>query len=169
MADVQTMLINMERSYPGVIRLITSFSFVAGMGMVLSALYKLKVYGEIRTMMGGQTDLKGPLLMFMSGAVFLFLPTAIDTIMMTAFASPTISPLSYITSEAHGFEAGMRAVLGLVQIIGLIAFIRGWLIVSKSAQQGQMGVGKGLIHIFGGVMAMNISGVTRIIRATFDF
>ncbi len=167
--DVAQMLINLQRSYPGIIKLITSFSFVAGIALTLNALYKLKVYGEIRTMMGGQTDLKGPLLMLLVAGVFLFLPTAVDTIMMTTFGTTAFTPLSYISKEAVGFEAGMEAVLGLVQIVGLIAFIRGWLMIMKSSQQGQGGMGKGLIHVCGGIFAMNVSGTKEVIWSTFGF
>jgi intracellular multiplication protein IcmC len=58
-------------------------------------------------------------------------------------------------------------VLQLIQIVGLIAFIRGWLILVKTAtgQQGG-GIGKGITHIIGGVLALNIVGTQQVINAS---
>ena len=169
--DVQSILVNLSKSYPAVKRLIFSISFFTGLAMTLSALYKLKVYGEMRTMMGTQTNLKEPLATFLAAAVFLFIPSAFDSLMVTTFGSPDVTPLSYVASEAPGFEDGMKAVLGLVQIIGLISFIRGWSQLAGAAQQGRQpgGFGKGLTHIFGGLLAMNIAGTKDIIWNTFGF
>ena len=58
-----------------------------------------------------------------------------------------------------------------IQVAGLIAFIRGWLILSKSVQKdggnqpGQLT--KGMIHIVGGVLAMNVTRTIDVITATF--
>jgi intracellular multiplication protein IcmC len=56
-----------------------------------------------------------------------------------------------------------------IQIIGLVAFIRGWMMIAKSASQGghqQGGFGKGMMHIFGGVMAINIVSTLNVINQT---
>lgn len=51
----------------------------------------------------------------------------------------------------------MNTVVMFIQMVGFIAFIRGWFIISHStgtgAQQGAFG--KGLIHLIGGVIAIN--------------
>ena len=170
MIDVQTALVNLSQSYPEIIKLVSVFAFVAGMMMILGGLYKLKIYGELRTMMASQTNLKEPLAVMCAGAMLIYLPTAFDTTMMTIFGHAQFSPLSYITDMTPNWTQSFRAVLGLVQIIGMISFIRGWFLVSKSSQQGhQGGLGKGLTHIVGGIMAMNIAGVKAILWNTFGF
>jgi len=56
-----------------------------------------------------------------------------------------------------------------IQIIGLVAFVRGWMMIAKSASQGghqQGGFGKGMMHVFGGVMAINIVSTLNVINET---
>jgi intracellular multiplication protein IcmC len=156
--DIQSMFVNLMQSYKGVTYLITSFAYVSGVVFALSAIYKLKVYGEVRTMMGSQTDVKTPILMLITSAVFLYLPTALNTVMLSTYGTTGLMPLSYVTGGAAGFQDGLRAVLGMVQIIGLISFVRGWFMVAKAGNQQQHGgLGKAAIHIVGGVFAMNIA------------
>ena len=63
----------------------------------------------------------------------------------------------------------MTALLGLVQVMGVIAFIRGWVLLGhageQNAQQGMFG--KGLTHIIGGILAINIVGTKDLIWNTF--
>ena len=56
----------------------------------------------------------------------------------------------------------------IIRTIGLISFVRGWILIAKSASQGQPpgGTGKGLIHVFGGILAMNIVGTMQIVNNT---
>lgn len=48
-------------------------------------------------------------------------------------------------------------VVKFIQLIGLIAFIRGWFILSHSAEANsqQGGLSKGLTHIIGGILSIN--------------
>jgi hypothetical protein len=50
------------------------------------------------------------------------------------------------------------ALLRIVQLIGLIGFIRGLTLMNKSAYRGPYSglFGQGLTHVIGGVLAMNI-------------
>jgi intracellular multiplication protein IcmC len=56
----------------------------------------------------------------------------------------------------------------IIRVIGLIAFVRGWVLIARSASQGQPpgGTGKGLIHVFGGILAINIVGTLNMINTT---
>jgi len=62
----------------------------------------------------------------------------------------------------------MRAVLAWVQVIGAIAFIRGFLVMKNAVEgSGQATIAQGLTHIIGGVMAINIIGSLKMFDATF--
>ena len=169
--DVQEVLVNLSHSYPQIMHLIWAVTFVIGLMLVAGAVYKLKIYGEMRTMMASQTSLKEPAAAFVVGAIFLYIPTTIELTMNTSFGYKTLMPLSYVADEASGFEAGMQSVLGLIQIVGALAFVRGWLIINSAAQQGKAGatMGKGIIHIVGGILGLNIAGTKEIIWNTFGF
>ena len=68
-----------------------------------------------------------------------------------------------------GQDSTFGAVIALVvQVIGVIAFIRGWVLIARSASQGQPpgGTGKGIAHVFGGIMAMNIVGTLQVVNNT---
>ncbi len=152
------MLLSLQRSYGPIIHLITGFSFLMGIAFTVAAIYHLKVYGEMRTMMASQTGLKEPLGYLMVAAVMLYLPTAVDMMMKTLFDYTEFRDLEYITVDSGVYKQSLVAVLGLVQIVGLISFIRGWGLIKKSSELGQRGgYGKGLTHIIGGIMAMNIT------------
>ena len=173
MVSIQSIFLHFSHSYPSIIKLIFAFCYVLGMGMTVAALYKLKVYGELRTMMATQTSLKEPIAALIAATVFLYIPSALKTMMNTTFGYTDITPLSYISSELSDYKQTVQAVLGWVQIIGLISFIRGWHFITQAAQHGRAamggGMGKGLTHIFGGLLAMNIAGTKEIIWNTFGF
>lgn len=51
----------------------------------------------------------------------------------------------------------INTVITFVQLVGFIAFVRGWFIISHTAEpNGQQGTfGKGLIHLIGGIISIN--------------
>lgn len=149
-------------------RLVTGGAYVLGAGFIYKAFYHLKVYGEARTMMSTQTSLKQPMTYLLVAMVFLYLPTAMEVMLQTTFGSSNI--LAYSNWEGNSQYGGitMNAVFKIIQFIGVVAFIRGWLILAQGAgQQGQpQAFAKGLTHIFGGVLAVNIVGTANILSAT---
>jgi intracellular multiplication protein IcmC len=62
----------------------------------------------------------------------------------------------------------MRAVLAWVQIIGAIAFIRGFMVMKSAVEgSGQATIAQGLTHIIGGVLAINIFSSLQMFDKTF--
>ncbi len=61
-----------------------------------------------------------------------------------------------------------NALVIIIQTIGLYAFARGWVLIARGAGQGQQpgNTGKGLMHIFGGILAVNIVGTVEMINNT---
>jgi len=168
--DFQTMLQNLARSYDNLWRLATAAAYVMGFSMILKALYYLKVYGEMRTMMASQASIKTPLAYMFAGTLLIFSPDAFHMVNMTLFNTPY--PLQYTGGSLKGWTAdSTRAAIGMVQFIGLIAFIRGWVYIGRSGEQGgQPGsVGKGMTHIIGGALAINIIQFKDVLWATFGF
>jgi hypothetical protein len=57
----------------------------------------------------------------------------------------------------------------IIQFIGVIAFIRGLLLMSNLANEShQSGVfSKGLTHVIGGLFCINIFQVVQVIQSTF--
>ena len=136
----------------------------------------LKHAGEGKAHMSQGHTMKEPILYLTSGAMLLYLPSAMDVILQTVYGSEEI--LSYndiqggntiidILFGSSGLFGGGLVVF--IQLIGLIAFVRGWVMLAKSANQQsghQGGLGKAAMHIFGGILAINIVQTINIIDNT---
>lgn len=171
-ADV---LINLASSLVPVQRLITGTAYLIGIFFALKAFYTLKTFGEQRSMMSQQSNIKEPILYLIVSAGLIYLPTSFQIFMNTTFGYNSIlayaavnSGSSTIVSWFGASNPAGAALTLMIQTIGLVAFIRGWILLANSAAHGQPpgGTGKGLTHIIGGILAMNIVGTLQIIDNT---
>lgn len=174
--DQADILKNIANSLEPIQHLITGAAYVMGCAFLFKAIYSLKVYGEARTMTSSNASVKEPLTYIFVGAMFIYLPTAVDLMLQTTFGSNAqILAYAPINSKNNTLETlfGVGSPVGrpltmLIQVIGLIAFIRGWVLVARASSQGQQpgGMGKGFMHVFGGIVALNIIKTLEIINAT---
>ncbi|KTD65830.1 hypothetical protein [Legionella shakespearei] len=170
-ADILT---NLANSLAPVERLITGGAYLIGCAFLFKAIYSLKVYGEARTMMSNSASVKEPIIYLIVGAILIYFPTSFRTLLQSTFGDQNI--LQYAPAGGNqaldtlfGSGSVVRGPLVmLIQVIGLIAFVRGWVLIARSASQGQPpgGTGKGLIHVFGGILAINIVGTISMINNT---
>jgi hypothetical protein len=75
-----------------------------------------------------------------------------------------------LNGQAMGaqFQTAVNAALSFVQIIGFIAFVRGWMIMKKVVEGGgNVSMAQGMTHIIGGVLAVNIAPFLKIMDTTF--
>ncbi|KTD66079.1 hypothetical protein [Legionella spiritensis] len=156
-------------------KLISGAAYLIGLSFAFKALYSLKVYGEARTMMASNTSIKEPATYMLVAALFIYFPTGVEIILNTTFGDANILQYAPVSSNNQSFNTLFSAdsVVGrpltiIIQTIGLAAFVRGWVLVARSASQGQPpgGTGKGLMHVFGGILAMNIVATINIINNT---
>jgi intracellular multiplication protein IcmC len=168
MVNVGQMLVNFSNSYGPIMKMLTGGAYLLGIVFILLGVLQLKMYGESKTMMSTSNSLKLPLTYFIVGSVFLYLPTAIDMMMLSTFGD-AITPLGYMDIKSTIVpDDVIMAVLRIVQIVGLISFIRGWIILVSAAKQGaQPALGKALTHIIGGILAINVVGTKAVLSATF--
>lgn len=170
-------LVNLANSLGPVYKMVTGAAYVMGIAFAFKALYALKVYGEARTMMSGNTSMKEPLTFLFIAGIFIYLPTGFAVVMNSTFGYANVLSYSEASSGATGamgflFGSGNaafgNALMFIIQVIGVIAFVRGWIIIGRSAGQGQQpgGATKGLTHIIGGVLAMNIVGTMQVVTNT---
>lgn len=171
-ADILT---NLSNSLYPVERLITGGAYLMGCAFLFKAIYTLKVYGEARTMMSNNASIKEPILYLIVGAALIYFPTTFKVLMESTFHYNTVLEYAPVNSKNSTLDTlfGSGSVVGrplalLIQVIGLIAFVRGWVLIARSAAQGQPpgGTGKGLVHVFGGILAINIVGTISMINNT---
>lgn len=155
-----------SQSYPGLIRLLTVVAYLLGMWAGGSALLKLwrRQRHEPDATAGG-IALRG-----LTCAVFLYLPAAIAVGQATVFGEPTI--LSYAPGSALSASGQIvvRTVLGFIQIVGLWAFLWGFVLLNRAHARGayEPGLGaKGATHIVGGILAMNGVATLKVAAETF--
>lgn len=166
-----SVLINLAKSLVPVQKLITGAAYLLGIAFALKALYSLKIYGEAKTMQSSSTSIKEPLFNLMIAGFLVFFPTGFDLMMNTTFGYSNILAYSdsSLTDSLFGNNSQLgNAVVVIFQTIGLYAFTRGWVLIARAAGQGQQpgGTGKGLMHIFGGILAVNIVGTLEILNNT---
>jgi intracellular multiplication protein IcmC len=157
---------NVAASLLPVEKLITGAAYLMGIGFAFKAIYALKAYGESRAMMSSSGSLKEPLIYLFVAAMFIYFPTGLDLMLATTFGETGL--LAYQTTDNNTYDALASSLTLIIQVIGLVAFVRGWVLIARAASQGQQpgGTGKGLVHVFGGILAMNIIATLKIIHNT---
>ncbi len=168
-------LTRLAESLAPVERLITGGAYLIGCAFLFKAIYSLKVYGEARTMMSNSASVKEPIMYLLVGVMLIYFPTGARVIMESTFGYHNVLEYAPVSSNNASLDTlfGSGSVVGqplamLIKVVGLIAFVRGWVLIARSASQGQPpgGTGKGLMHVFGGILAINIVGTIHMINNT---
>lgn len=185
--DLTTALKNLRDLVIPLTQLMLAFSFVTGIYMIWHAITMMKKFGMMNSMQAQHGEFQGPIAYLIVGAVLVWIPTTTDILTASIFGnsgadlfsgnqfdytalgsgSQLLTYISGSTLQAQWSAIADTLVL-YIQFIGLIAFIRGWIIVSKASQTGaQPGSGtKGVVHIIGGIIAINFVQFIDLLRAT---
>jgi len=175
MSQQVNVLLNVSKSLVPVEQLITGAAYLMGLLFAFKAIYSLKIYGEARTMMSSSASLKEPMTYFLVAGMLIYFPTAFEIFMNTMFGYSNILAYAPVQSGSPLINAmfGSESQVGgpfalVIQVVGLAAFVRGWVLIARAASHGQSpgGTGKGLMHVFGGVLAINIVGTLEVINNT---
>jgi len=161
---IQEMLQNLADNCEPLIKLAVASAYLIGFACIVSAMYKLRAYGEVRTMMPSNAQMAGPALKFMVGILLLFLPTVIN---LSVYSLWHDHILEY--PGGSGWSASIEAaIFTVIKLFGVIAVVRGLILMARSSNQGaQPGTfTKGLVHLVGGIMAINIWGTLTTVSAT---
>ncbi len=162
---IEQMIINLAKVMPSLLAMFSGGAYVLGFILVLRGVYKLKEYGEMRTSMSSQTNLWPPMITLAIGTLLIFFVSGYQIGLQTLFGYS--SPLTY-SADTSSTETLVSSVVSIMQVIGVIAFIRGLLLLNgaggHSAQPGS--VGKGLTFTIGGLLAINIYGTWEILVNT---
>lgn len=151
---------------PQLMQLVTAFAYILGMTLVIRGVIELKHFGEGRTMMSMEHSLKKPLLHIFVGAALMYLPSSIHTGLYTLWTAP--NPLAYVPDVDNPWTVLINNSFLILQLIGVIAFIRGLLILSNlGGHGGQPGTfARGMTHIIGGILCINMYDTVRMILVT---
>lgn len=164
--SAQDMLVNIARQVPSLMRLVTAFAYVFGMYLIIHGVIRMRHLGEMRTMMSHEHNAVGPIVMLVTGGMLLYLPSAVQVGLSTFWTDP--NPYGYV-QEKDQWADFIGVCFTIVQLIGTIAFIRGLIILSHIGRMGggqQGAMAKGLTHIIGGILCINIYEFVQVITNT---
>jgi intracellular multiplication protein IcmC len=185
--DVQDILKNMRGLLHPFLLLILGVSFTGGVWMIFRGLGMFKVFGQAQTQMSRPGELGGPLLYMLVGTILIYLPSTSSIVGQTIFGSDQVDIfeggtlylarggyastriLSYAAVGVESQWADLTDTIILyIQFIGFLAFVRGWFIISHAGQPGtQPGViSKGIVHLIGGICAVNFIPLVEILHNT---
>lgn len=164
--SIEEVLTNIGNNITPVLQFVTGAAYLFGFAFIFRGIFMLKTYGESRTMMSGQTNLKGALICLLVGAALIFYPTIKESFILSTFNTTSLSPLQY-ESNISMDQTAYFALLRFVQLIGTISFIRGWVMLTHLSNPGQQNsFGKAMTHLIGGILAINIQGTIDVMKGT---
>lgn len=162
--DVYTMLQNIQAQLGPLNKLVSGFAYVSGYALIIKALYKLKSFGDMRSM-AAHAEVHGAMIELVIGAALIYAPSVVQILNTTLSGSD--APLQYTTTN-NSFGEMAATIVAIVQFIGVVAVIRGLFIFHKlgSGQHQQATFGKGLAHLLGGTLAFNIVWAKDVLFST---
>lgn len=158
---------NISEQIPGLMRLVTASAYVLGIFFIVLGIIKLKHFGESRTMMSHEHSLKGPLIFIVIGAMLIYLPSAVQMGLSTFWTEPC--PYCYEKIGATDQWSDFYTLCyRIIQLVGVIAFIRGLVTLSQMGHHGghQNTLGKGLTLIIAGILCINIYQFVQMVILT---
>lgn len=169
-------LANLTASFNGIYSLVVSLSVVIGIFMAVKGVMGFKTIATQTFSSAQRGELAGPIIHIVIGVLLIYLPQTTTTGLTTIFGSASVSASSELIgynsiSHSAKWQDIADVVLMYTKLIGLIAFIRGWVILSKMAgSQNQPGsVGKGMIHVIGGILLINIVDTFNLLASTLGY
>lgn len=166
--DLAGMLQTLQTNLGPVYKLIVALSYVMGIYFLADAIFKLKKYGQARTMMSTNASMAKPIILFILGLALLYFPTFVNVSIQSLWVYGSSSVLKY-PNEPSSWDAFIHPLIDIIRLFGLVAVIRGLTILTKLANESTQpgSVAKGLMHIIGGILAINIVGTIDVVKATF--
>ena len=101
---------------------------------------------------------------FWAAVLLLNLPSLMDSLSMTVFNQTSEQSLSYSPPSSPGAVYIQFAVYA-IQTVGLIGIMRGLCLLRDTPNQS-MNFSRGIVHLFGGIIAVNLVNFLRGIGAT---
>lgn len=164
--NVQEMFIAFSNSYSGIWKFMLGISYLVGLFLMCASVFAWAKVMEGRS----NVSLKVPISLFIVGTLVFQIKSAL-TVIEDTFSMTHDGVLGAAGGGGGGSAAGagaVAAIMGFVQILGFIAFVRGFLILHKyNTGEQRDGLGRALTHIIGGAMAINIKWTAAMLADTF--
>ena len=163
--DIVSMLLNLDKSFPPLMYMVSAMAYLFGFGIILKAVWSLKQYG-MGVSMTAQNDLRPVILQLAVGVLLIFLPSTLKSVLATVYGTDAIT--GYTKLPNTSWQVASDTLIVFVEFIGLVAVVRGLLHLHRaSGGQGQQNLfSKGIIHLIGGALSLNIVQAKDILYST---
>jgi len=155
-SDLSGMFVAFSHSITAISKLVSIGAKLAGLLLMMKVLFMLPQVEQGREMPSKViwTLISGVGLWAMPG-MFDAITGTMGAISSTDHPNPLMSGYEAAPGGA-GFDDAVKAILMFIQLLGIIAFVRGMLILKAIGENKDGVMGRALTHIFGGAAAMNI-------------
>jgi prepilin signal peptidase PulO-like enzyme (type II secretory pathway) len=161
--NLVTMFANLGGSLPPVLRMVFGFAYVLGGYYVFVALRRLWKMGNGDPHIHTESIAMG----FAIAGCLIAAPTAVGADLGTFFATTHPSALQYSGPGGPEMTTAAKAIVLFIQIVGVIAVIRGFMILRAVAHGNSRDTtAKGMTHILGGAFAANVVGAALLMGNT---
>lgn len=157
-----------EKNYQALMQTIGAVGWIMGLWLFTVGFFKLKAYGQARTMMSSHATILPSLMFLFVGTVLLYLPFMTKVSLFTIWGSNDV--LAYKGQNQEAWLNYFQPIVHIMTLIGYVSFIKGWMVLSRVGKEGggQHGMAsKGFMHILGGLLAINFMGTIDIIKNSF--
>jgi hypothetical protein len=170
MVSLTTIIEHLGSSVDPLEKLISGFCYVLGIVFIWESLKRLKVIADKRSQSGGGQKVFSPLAFFLGGAALFFLPTTYTIMTNTLWGSGSpIAYTSWVKQLVEKYGESNAAVTHILQLAGLIWFVRGTVLLVHATEPGNQHGTKGLLFLIAGVMSMNIQYTFTLISSGVNF
>lgn len=173
--NLGTALTNLSAAFGSITKLIVALSYVIGVGMMAKGVMSYRIFANQTFGSAQRGELAGPMVWLFVGALLVYLPATMDSTMITVFGTDDVGDSSELIAYAGATTADWakiaEVVIQYIKLIGFIAFVRGWIILSKMGHSGAQpgSIGKGIIHVVGGILLINVVDTVKILAQTFGY
>lgn len=151
-------------------------SDAAGVYFVVRGIMLFRAFGQHITMASRNGELAGPVTFIVVGILMINIDQLADIGMVTLYGDSEVAEFSsqYLTwagSVSDQFAQLSNVIYWYLKFIGALAFLRGWFILAKMGHPGAQpgSVAKGVTHVVGGLLLMNIIETVNLFAITFGY
>lgn len=172
--DFFTALENLSKTFSAISFLVVTIAQIIGVVLVFRGIAMYKIFATQSLSSAQRGELAGPFVHVVVGAILIYVGSSIDVSIETIFGS-TASEGDIKAYLPPGTDEKWQALLAVLvkyfKLVGLLAFVKGWIILSKMGHAGSQpgSMAKGLTHIVGGILLMNLVDTMRLLACTFGF
>lgn len=170
MASLNSIIENLALSVNQMMMLADGFCYMVGINLIWVAIKKMNKISDFRARGGVGSPMFVPLTYTVGGVVFIFLPSFLDVAHNTFFGTSTSFAYDNSFSEMIDIYGDIvYSILRLINLAGLIWFLRGIALLVQASEPGIQHGPKGMAFMVAGIFALNIEYTEKLVSYAMEF